>query len=296
MKKNFLSKMAASTSFDGAIQENAATFVDLADTTYSGVISTLNTRTKFLSDPQIKANTATSSFSMQELANKAVTVYVIIPPGRVRAQQTWLRLIISAGMQTFKQQEAAPQQRCMFLVDELPALGRLEDLPDDISTMAGYGVDFTLIVQGLDQLKKRYGDDAATIINNCHYKWFCNIGDLESAKYLSQTLGKKTVGTTSKSSSLGFNPGGGSSGQSTTHGETGRDLLTPDEIMNLGRDTAILLNPTERPQYLRTVDYWDLPEAFAYLKDIDAFSHFYWGNRPLQYDPNPYRILTKAAP
>ncbi|MCU1336671.1 MAG: hypothetical protein JWO19_2252 [Bryobacterales bacterium] len=298
MRDNFLVNMAASSAFEGAIRENAATFIDLADTTYSGVISNLNTRTKFLSDPQIKANTATSSFSMRDLTDKLVTVYVIIPPGRMKTQRTWLRLIVASGMQAFKQRETQPLHRCMFLIDELPALGRLDDLPDDISTMRGYGVDFTLIVQGLDQLKSRncYGDDAATIINNCGYKWFCNIGDLESAKYLSQALGKTTVPTTSRSTSANQNPGGGSSGQSTTHGETGRDLLMPDEIMNLGRDTAILLNPAHRPDYLRPVDYWDLPEAFQHLKTADGFEHIYWGTFPLQYDPNPYYMGGDARP
>ena len=288
LTKNFLGNMAASSAFEGAIRENAATFIDLADTTFSGVYSNLNTRTKFLSDPQVKRNTASSSFSMRDLTDKLTTVYVIIPPGRMKTQSTWLRLIVASGMQAFKQHETQPRQRCMFLIDELPALGRLDDLPDDISTMRGYGVDFTLVVQGLDQLQARYGKDAATIINNCDYKWFCNIGDLESAKYLSQTLGKRTVQTTSKSSSVNQGAGGGSSGQSTSHGETGRDLLMPDEIMNLGRDTAILLNPTERPHYLRPVDYWNLPDAFQHLKSVAGFEHVYWGTIPLQYDPNPY--------
>ena len=288
LKKNFLVKMAASSAFSGAIRENASSFIDLAAETYSGVISNLNTQTKFLSDPQIKANTATSSFSMRDLTDKLTTVYVIIPPGRMKAQRTWLRLIVAAGMQPFKQQENNPRQRCMFLIDELPALGRLDDLPDDISTMRGYGVDFTLIVQGLDQLKARYGDDAATIINNCHYRWFCNIGDLHSAEYLSKTLGKKTVSTASSSTTTNMSPTGGSSGTSTTHGETGRELLMPDEIMNLGRDTAILLNPDERPHYLRPVDYWELPQAFQHLKMTEGFEHVYWGKVPLQYDPNPY--------
>ena len=78
------------------------------------------------------------------------------------------------------------------------------------------------------------------------------------------------------------------SGTSTTHGETGRELLMPDEIMNLGRDTAILLNPDERPHYLRPVDYWELPQAFQHLKMTEGFEHVYWGKVPLQYDPNPY--------
>lgn len=282
---NFLSKMATSSAFGGAIQEHAAPFIDLAAETYSGVMSNLSQHTKFLSDPQVKKATATSSFSMQDLITKPTTVYLVIPPDRIDTQRTWLRLLITAGMQTFKHWKSGLRHRCMFLIDEFPALGRLEEIPRDIATMAGYGVDFTLIVQGIDQLKEVYGDAHATILSNCAYKWFCNVNDLHSAQYLSQTLGKKTVGTTSKSTSRGFNPGGGSTGESTSHGETGRDLLMPDEVLNLGRETAILLHPNERPHYLRPVDYWQLPEAFISLKGI--YPYLYW-EPPMKYDENPY--------
>jgi len=285
-KSNFLAKMAASSAFDGAIRENAASFLDLADVTYSGVISNLNTSMKFLSDPQTKKNTATSSFSMEELISAKTTLYIIVPPKRAKTQKTWLRLLISAGMQTFKNNTGPVTQRCMFLIDELAALGKLEDLPDDTATMAGAGVDFALVVQGLDQLKEHYGDSYATIVNNCAYQWFCNVNDLDSAKYLSQVLGKKTVQTTSKSSSMGMSQGHGSSSESTTSGETSRDLLMPDEAMRLGRDVAILIAPNSRPQYLKPIDYWDLPNAFVSLKQ--HYPHLYW-NPPLRYDPNPYR-------
>ncbi len=40
----------------------------------------------------------------------------------------------------------------------------------------------------------------------------------------------------------------------------------PDEILNLGRDTAILLTPGDKPHYLRPVDYWQLADAFVSLK------------------------------
>jgi type IV secretory pathway TraG/TraD family ATPase VirD4 len=172
----------------------------------------------------------------------------------------------------------------MFLIDEFPALGRLEEIPRDIATMAGYGVDFTLIAQGLDQLKDVYGDAADTINNNCAYKWFCGINDLHSAQYLSNTLGKQTVSTTSTSTSSNLSPGGGSSGASTTYGQTGRPLLMPDEILNLGRDSAVLLAPGSKPHYLRPIDYWELPNAFAHLQQF--YPHLYW-DPPIRWDENP---------
>lgn len=289
-RDNFLEHMARSPAFDGAIRQSAASFIDLADVTYSGVISNLNTATEFLTDPQIKRNTASSSFSMEELVRGATTVYVVVPPKRAKTQKTWLRLLISAAMQTFKNREGPVSQRCLFLIDELPALGTLDDLPEDVATVRNYGVDFCLVVQGLDQLKEHYGESWATIVNNCAYKWFCNVGDLESAQYLSRVLGKKTIRTSNQSEGMSVGQGGGSQSQGTSTSETGRDLLMPDEALRLGKNAAILINPEGKPHYLRPVDYWDLPEAFEHLRR--AWPHLYW-DPPLKWDRNPYRAEQK---
>ncbi|HEV8414165.1 MAG TPA: type IV secretory system conjugative DNA transfer family protein [Bryobacteraceae bacterium] len=284
-RKAYLTKMAASSAFGGAIAEFAGPFIPMAEETFSSVMGTLAQYSSFLSDPRIKAATAASTFSMRDLPRKMTTVYLVIPPDKMETQRTWLRLLISAGMQTYKHSGMKNVRRCMFLIDEFPALGKLEEVSRDISTMAGYGVDFTLAIQGLNQLKDVYGDAATTIINNCAYKWFCNLDDLQSAEYLSKTLGNKTVQTKSGSTSMGFNPGGGSTGSSTTLGETGRPLLMPSEILNLGRDTAILLAPGTKPQYLRPIDYWNLAEAFASLREF--YPDLYWGGMPLKWDENP---------
>jgi type IV secretion system protein VirD4 len=267
-----------------AITQNAGPFVGMALETFSGIQGNLAQFTSFLSDPLIDAATATSSFSMLDLIRKPTSIYLVIPPHMMEVQRTWLRLMISAGMQTYKHHASQNAQRCMFLIDEFPALGRLDEIPRDLATMAGYGVDFTLIAQGIDQLTHEYGKAANTIINNCAYKWFCGVHDPESAEYLSKMLGKKTVQTQSGSTSMGFNPGGGTSGSSTSFGQTGRDLMMPAEIINLGRDAAILLAPGDKPHYLRPIDYWDLQTAFANLREF--YPHLYW-EPPMRWDENP---------
>ncbi len=295
LREEYLVKMAASSAFDGAIRENAAPFIDMAEDTYSGVMSSLVEATKFLSDPLVKKATASSTFSMADLIKEPTSVYLVIPPDKIDTQRTWLRLVIAAAMHTYKRAplETRPAHRCMFLIDEFPALGRLPDLPRDIATMSGYGVDFTLVIQGLDQLKDHYGDAQGTILSNCAYKWFCNVNDLDSARYLSETLGKATVRTTGQSFSHNANNQGGNTGHSMQIGEVGRPLLMPDEVLNLGRDTAILLHPNSQPHYLRPVDYWKLAGDFASLKA--AYPHLYW-DPPLSPDPNPYykHALTKS--
>lgn len=290
MSEKFLTRMVESTAFDGAIRNFASPFVDLADQTYSSVISTLSVYTRFLSDPQVKASTAKSSFSMRELIDRDTSVYLVIPPNRMATQATWLRLLLTSAMQTMKDhyRHSAGARRCLFLIDELPALGRLPDLTRDISTISGYGLDMVLIVQNLDQLKANYGDDgAATIISNCAWKWFCNINNHQTAKTLSDTLGQATRRTVQTGESTGQTPGGESAGRTTTYGEMGRFLKNPDELMTLGRDIAIGLQPEGPPLYLNPVDYWHLEAIFGHLKQ--AYPGMYW-TPPLAFDPNPYQV------
>ncbi len=286
--EQFMTKMAASRAFDGAIKEMISPYLDLADETYSGIFANIAEATKFLSDPQVKASTSTSSFKMADLIDAMTTIYVVIPPERVDTQKTWLRLLITAATATFKQIPSEGREnkhRTMFLIDEFPALGRMPDLPRDIATMSGYGVDYTLIVQGIDQLRDQYKESAGAILSNCAYKWFCNVNDLESAKYLSESLGQKTVQTKGQSSSKGTSGSGQTEGESTTLGEAARNLMNPDEILTLGREAAILLNPTTKPQYLRPVDYWALAQSFETLHE--QLPHLYW-EPELVWDANPY--------
>jgi len=275
---NYLSHMVASTKvFGGAISEHAAPFDGMAQETYSGIMSNVQQYTTFLSDQAVKATTAASTFSMRDLLTKPTTVYLVIPPDKLTVQRTWLRLLIMAALHTYKHHGSSNVNRCLFAIDELPALGLIEL---DTATMAGYGVDYVLIVQSLDQLRVVYGDAGyGAIMSNCAYKWFCNVSDLHTAEYLSKTLGNKTVDTSSGSTSTNLSPGGGSTGTSTSHGKTGRPLLMPNEIMNLGRDAAVLLAPNSKPRFLRTVDYWDLTKAFPDVKQYKV--------PPLTWDKNP---------
>src|SRR5207249_4021748 len=65
----------------------------------------------------------------------------------------------------------------------------------------------------------------------------------------------------------------------------GRSLLNPDEVLNLGKDVAIAIQPDGHPHFLRPVDYWTLGEAFDHLRKTQP--SLYW-KPPLTYDENPY--------
>jgi type IV secretory pathway TraG/TraD family ATPase VirD4 len=252
----------------------------------------------FLTDPQIVAATSSSSFSMADLTgagkDRPTTIYLVVPWDKVDIQKTWLRLMITAGMHTFKHKPPGSKYRCLFMIDEFPALGKIDDMPRDIATMAGAGVDFALVIQGLSKLKEVYGDAQADILGNCAYKWFCSVNDNQTAEYLNKTLGSKTIRIKNKGESSGESFGGQghrskSEGESVSYSEKGRELLTVDEVLNLGNDVAILLTPNSRPHYLRPIEYWNLQEAFIRLRE--KYPDLYW---PLYFDRNA--ALDKSKP
>lgn len=292
--QKYIYKMVAVQAYGGGIRQLVTQFIDLANDTYTGITSNLNRVMAFLTDPRIREATASSSFSMADLTglggqDRPTTVYIVAPTGALKTQKVWLRLLISSVIATFGEKpEGKKGYRCNVILDEFANLGFIDEMPNEITFAAGNGIDFTLVIQDFKQLRKIYGDDETTIINNCAYKWFCNVGDNETAKYLSESLGKKTVRTVTKGESTGETKGMQSvserEGKSTTYGEMGKDLLSPSEIIRLGKDVAILLAPGSRPHYVCPVDYWNLPEAFNNFRE--QAPALFW-EPPLFYDANP---------
>lgn len=280
--KEFFIPMAGCDAFGGAIAENIGPFIAGESKDMPAILRTLAEATRFISDERLKEATATSDFDIRRMPFELMTIYLVIPPDRMKVQGTWLRLMLAAVAHAFRTASPRPQTRGMMLIDELPALGRIPELTTDLATMSGYGLDYTLIVQDMGQLEGIYGEAGAqTILANCTWKWFCRVRDHKTAKYLSDTLGQRTIATTT--TSQGSSASGETSG--TTFGEMGRSLLTPDEVMNLHRSKAIVLPPEGRAILVRPVDHWEFPREFQLFAEGSMRAFFM---PPPLTDPNPY--------
>lgn len=286
LAEEYFRHMASCPAFGGAIAENIGPFTDGDSKDMPSILRTLAEATRFISDERLKEATAWSSFDLRQMPFERMTVYLVIPPTQMKVQGTWLRLMLAAASHAFRSAAPRWQTRGMMLIDELPALGRIPELANDLATMSGYGLDYTLIVQDMGQLTDLYKDQSQTILANCTWKWFSRVRDNVTAKYLSETLGQRTVGTTT------VNEGTSGAGETagTTYGEMGRALLMPDEIMNLHRNKAIVLPPEGRPILVRPVDHWKMREEFFFYANT-SMTAFY--NPPVAVDENPY---LKAKP
>ena len=141
----------------------------------------------------------------------------------------------------------------LFLLDEFAALGRLEAVERAMGLMAGYGLQLWPILQDLSQLRALYGPRANTFVANAGVLQTFGVNDYETAKALSQLMGQMTMSYTTTSH-------GSDDDYSTSRQLTSRDLLTPDEIMQLPERTQ-LLRLQGRPMILaRKIRYHADPE------------------------------------
>ena len=244
----------------------ANTLMSTGDRERGSILSTARRSTAFLDDPLIIATVSRTDFNFSSLKTEFLTVYLVIPPDRLEFYFRYLRVFIGTALGVLTETQKKPIYRVAFFLDEFAQLGRMQSIEKAISLVRGYGIVFWLFVQDLSQLKGAYEEMWQTFMANSA-KQFFGTDDFDTAEYISKTLGKATVEYETAGSSRKITELVGSNSENVQY--TGRDLLTPDEVMRLG-PKAIIIVRGEPPYML---------ERISYLKDVE-----YEG----QHDPNPY--------
>jgi type IV secretion system protein VirD4 len=235
-----LELMQDSTAAGGLIARAANRFLGKSDREAASVMSSAQRHTHFLDSPRIVAATARSDFQFSALRHDLTSIFLVLPPNRLDAYSRWLRLLVAQALQDIARDAEAAQagserlkQPALFLLDEFAALGRLEAVERAMGLMAGYGLQLWPILQDMSQLKDLYGARANTFVANAGVLQTFGVNDFETAKWLSQMIGRETTGYQTESLKVGDAP-------STSYNVTARDLMTPDEIMQLPPHVQLL--------------------------------------------------------
>ena len=122
----------------------------------------------------------------------------------------------------------------------------LLSLPTDfdkiLSVMRSRGVSVSIILQNLAQLKALFEKQWESIVGNCDEFVYLGGNEKETHKYVSELLGKETIDTNTYGKNTGRN-----GSYSTNYQNTGRELMTPDEVRMLDNRYALLFIRGERP-------------------------------------------------
>jgi type IV secretion system protein VirD4 len=240
----------------------------------SGVVSTASSYLDLFRDPLIARNTRTSDFRVADLINleHPVSLYLVVPPSDLSRLRRLIRLILNQvgqrltermefnvapsrkptfreSLKTLFSHPSAPSptttepkpptaHKLLLLIDEFTSLGRLDFFETQLAFCAGYGVKCMMVAQSLNQLQKVYGDKNS-ILDNSHIRITYAANDEIGAKRISELVGQATLTKRQRSFSAAKFLAGRSISESEQ--EFARPLLTPDEVMRLAFDDAILL-------------------------------------------------------
>ncbi len=204
---------------------------------------------------------ARSDFRFGELKSGASSVFPVLPPERLEPHVRWLRLLVVQALQDIARTPGNGGAPVLLLLDEFAALNRLEPVERAFS-LAGYGEQLWPILQDMHQLWSNYGERAGNFLSNAGMVQVFNVADIETANWLSRSIGATTVAyeTSGASTSRAPNQFFSTHSTSTTTHLARRDLITPDEIMRLDQSLEIVLQPGVLPRWAWKVRYYADPE------------------------------------
>ncbi|WP_054310774.1 conjugal transfer protein TraG [Mesorhizobium sp. 1M-11] len=212
----------------------------------SGVLSTAMSFLGIYRDPTIAAATSACDWRIADLmdAHRPVSLYLVVPPSDISRTKPLVRLVLNQiGRRLTERLEGDPgksrKHQLLMMLDEFPALGRLDFFETALAFMAGYGIRAYLIAQSLNQISKAYGENNA-ILDNCHVRIAFSSNDERTAKRISDALGTATE-LRSMRNYAGHRLAPWLSHVMVSRQETARPLLTPGEVMQLPPTDELLL-------------------------------------------------------
>ncbi|QXX76136.1 conjugal transfer protein TraG [Methylovirgula sp. HY1] len=261
----------------------------------SGVLSTAMSFLGLYRDPVIATVTRRCDWRIGDIVDgsRPTTLYLVVPPSDISRTKPLIRLILNQiGRRLTEDLNAKTKRhRLLLMLDEFPALGRLDFFESALAFMAGYGLKSFLIAQSLNQIEKAYGPNNS-ILDNCHVRVSFATNDERTAKRVSDALGTATELRAMRNyAGHRLSPWLGHLMVSRT--ETSRPLLTPGEVMQLPPADEIVMVSGTPPIRANKARYYEdarfrerilsPPRLATYEPGRQADE---WTGRPLPPRPN----------
>ena len=241
------------------IASAARELLNKSDNERSGVLSTAMSFLGLYRDPVVAEVTRRCDWRITDIVGgkHPTTLYLVVPPSDINRTKPLIRLILNqVGRRLTEDLQAkAGRHRLLLMLDEFPALGRLDFFESALAFMAGYGLKSFLIAQSLNQIEKAYGANNS-ILDNCHVRVSFATNDERTAKRVSDALGTATEMKAMRNyAGHRLSPWLGH--LMVSRSETARQLLTPGEIMQLPPTDEIVMVAGTPPIRAKKARYYE---------------------------------------
>jgi type IV secretion system protein VirD4 len=260
----------------------------------SGVLSTAMSFLGLYRDPVIAEVTRGSEWRIADLVDgkRPVTLYLVVPPSDISRTKPLIRLILNQiGRRLTEELEARhDKHRLLLMLDEFPALGRLDFFESALAFMAGYGLKAFLIAQSLNQIERAYGANNS-ILDNCHVRVAFATNDERTAKRVSESLGTATEQRSMKNyAGHRLSPWLGH--LMISRSETSRPLLTQGEILQLPETDEIVMLSGAPPVRAKKARYYADPRLQGRVRKPPQMQT----NRQVELPPDDWSKLPIVKP
>ena len=232
-----------------------------SDNERSGVLSTAMSFLGLYRDPTVAEVTSRCDWRIADLisAKHPVSLYLVVPPSDISRTKPLIRLILNQiGRRLTESLDGSDgierKHQLLLMLDEFPALGRLDFFETALAFMAGYGLRAFLIAQSLNQIDKAYGQNHS-ILDNCHVRVTFATNDERTAKRISETLGTATE-LRAQRNYAGHRLAPWLGHLMVSRQETARPILTPGEVMQLPNDEAVVMVSGLAPIRAKKIRYF----------------------------------------
>ena len=222
-------------------------FKQAAGKTAKSILVSAAVRLASFTLPEIQHITASDDMELGKLGERKQAIFCIIPDSNDASLNFLVGMLYTQAFQELYYQADKVHQGALpvpvrLMFDEFANVA----LPDGYArlqaTMRSRNIMSTIILQNISQLKALFKDDWEGIIGNADSFVYLGGNEQSTHKYISELLGKETIDTRTSSQSKGRN---GSFSQNFQ--QTGRELMTLDEVRRLDNKNAIVLIRGEKP-------------------------------------------------
>ena len=240
-----LDKLFQKLPIDHPARLSYATYQLAQGKTRASIITTAAAGLQLFGDPDIAWVTAKQDHDLAQIGQVPTAVFLVIPhddASRYMAAALYVSMVFRSLTDAARQHQGRLPRRVNFLLDEFGNLPPFPDFDQFVTVSAGMGIRLVLALQNIEQLRKHYERTERTIRGNLGTWLFLRTSDLQTAKELSEMIGKYTTQSESSqmpkvgwmTSTVGI--GHTSQGLSLT----GRELVTVDELMRWPQDTVLV--------------------------------------------------------